>query len=354
LPKKSEDNAVVGLIWEMYRETKDARRLVNDGLRFSSDIVLLLFKQHKNNIGAEDLNNIVKEIMQSPQFAEDKNDFAFGIACEIFALYIKDSNCPECVVKLFNQSLLNIEKGNSFSDKSVKKFETILSNEECKKAFFSINFNSWSRPEKQRIYKFLQVLEKKNMLDLSADEMQTWLEKPSFGLQDRSKVIEPTFKKLKSTVADAAHLIDTLENNITKKDEEYQKQLNKINENYRIIDNRDKELSNLKSLLNRKNVELESLRNEQIRLKSEMESKEKRLETMTNEIGQFSQVAVSAKNDEMFALKNDIKNALQDEYNKYMETREASCSEDLFEAFKGRFFRIFTTLKRFEMMNWYD
>jgi chromosome segregation ATPase len=185
------------------------------------------------------------------------------------------------------------------------------------------------------------------MIDLSTNEMQAWLEKHNFDLQDRSKVIESALKKLKNIDEESIRLLDIVTNNIAKKDEEYQKQLNTINENYRIIDKQDKELSNLKSLFNRKNIELESLRNEQTRLTREIGTKEKQLEAMTNEIQQFSQVAVSTKDDEMFTLKNDIKNDLQSEYNKYIETKELSCSEDLFKAFIGRFQRIFATLKRF-------
>jgi DNA repair exonuclease SbcCD ATPase subunit len=344
---KKDKNDVVSSIWELYLQTKNTQNLVDDCLSFSSDVVSLLFERYKNGI-ADKLNDIISLIIQSPKFIDSKNDFAFDVACEIFALYINDSNCPECMFKIFNKGLFIIDKGKTFSDKSVNKFnKLILSREECKKAFFSINFNSWSRTEKQSIYKFIQVLEKKTMLDLSTNEMQEWLKKHSFDLQDRSKVIEPTFKKLKSTVADAAQLIDTLANNIAKKDEEYQKQLNTINENYRAIDKRDKELSDLKSLLNRKNIELESLQKEQARLKSEIGTKEKQFEALKNEMGQYSKVAESANNNEMVTLKNDIKNALQGEYNKYMETRESSCTEDLFETFKGRFFRIFNGLKQF-------
>jgi hypothetical protein len=115
---KKNKNCVVGWIWEMYLQTKDTRNLVDNCLRFSSDVVSLLFERHKNGIAADNLNDVVNLMIQSPHFLDGKNDFAFSIACEILALYIKDSNFPECMFKMFNQGLSIIDKGNFFLKKA--------------------------------------------------------------------------------------------------------------------------------------------------------------------------------------------------------------------------------------------
>jgi hypothetical protein len=187
------------------------------------------------------------------------------------------------------------------------------------------------------------------MLDLSAQDMQQWLEKYNFELQDRFPIVEAAVKKLKNILTEekTSCLMDIIENNFIKIKSEYNQQYEKIKEQYRDIDEKTKENICIKKSLSKYKIELDLLRNERARHLAKIDMQGNQIDKLLSELNNFSEVAYSTKEEEIYTLKNDIKNALQAEYDNYMETREFSISEDLFEAFKARFFRIFATLKRF-------
>lgn len=347
LSKKDRDN-VAGLLYDFYTQTNDMGEFVHKVLQFPAEIVGIMLKN--SNIGIEALNNILNNLMLDTLFTDNKNDTSFNVTCEILAVYLKNENPPDCVFKVFNKSLLMIDKEKKFADKNLNKFnKLILTNDECKNTLFKINFNNWSRPEKQRIYDFFKNLETKNMLDLSTKDMQQWLEKNNFESQDRFPIVETAVKKLKSILSEeeTLRLIDIIENNFIKIKEEYAQQYEKIKEQYRDIDEKTREIIRVKNLLSKKEHEIIALQEERARHISEIDMQKKQIDKLVSELSGFSEIAHSTKEDEIYTLKNDIKNSLQPEYDKYIETRDSSISEDLFEAFKARFFRIFATLKRF-------
>jgi len=349
---KKEKSVWADMLYHSFVQTNDAKIFANNILQSTAEVFGLVIQKNKGKISVDLLENLVGNLMQNGTFLDNKKDISFAISCELLSLYIGEEVCPACVFKIFSKSLQIIDRGNDkpFHKKDISKFHNlILKNVERNAAFFSINFNTWSRPEKQRMYKFLKDCEANNFLDLSTKKMQEWTEKYGFESQDRFPIVENAIKKLQQDLKDeeSLRLVEIISNNLVKIKDEYNQQCESIKQKDRDIYIQAEEITRIRNNLIKRENEVISLKNEQDKNMATIDSQKKEIDVLTTDLDGFKQMADSTKDEEVFTLKNDIKNALQNEYANYIEDREAQCSEDLFEAFKARFFRIFATLKRF-------
>jgi regulator of replication initiation timing len=131
-----------------------------------------------------------------------------------------------------------------------------LLNEKCKINFFNIDFISWPKPAKERVYNFIKFLESKNMIDLCSDKMLEWLEKNNFKSQDRFPILDELINKLKHQINDKEKfdILDIIINNI----KIIEKEINQLNGKLREEDDENYELSvennRLKNKLNPMNM----------------------------------------------------------------------------------------------------
>jgi len=347
---KKEKSSFADMLYNSFKQTNDVQAFAHHILQSPIDVTGLMFQKNINKISVDMLDNLARNLIQNNIFLDNKNDIAFTISCNLLSLYIENKNYLEWIFSIFNRALLIIDKGNSFSKKHVNKFhKLILSKNKCRDAFFQVNFNQWSRPEKQRIYKFLKDCEANNFLDLSTKKMQEWTEKYGFESQDRFPIVENAIRKLQQDLKDeeSMRLVEIISNNLVKIKDEYNQQCESIKQKDKDIYTKAEEITRIRNNLIKRENEVISLKNEQDRNMATIDSQKKEIDVLTTDLDGFKQMADSTKDEEVFTLKNDIKNALQNEYVKYIEDREAQCSQDLFEAFKARFFKIFATLKRF-------
>jgi len=346
--KKKEYLIIVDLILKSYNLSNDSNALANRILQFPVEICEIIFVKHRDEIG--DIKLLINNLKINNLFIDNKNDCSFDIACKLLSLFINENIYLDEIYDLFNSALLLIDKGKSFNNKVANIFNKyILLNEKCKTKFFNISFISWSRSAKERISNFIKFLETKNMIDLCTNEMQEWLKKNNCENQNRFPIIDGVINKLKNQIVDAENLcyLNIIINNI----KIIETEINCLNEKLRKEKNESYELSVENTRLKNKIIKIENdlldFKNEEIKRIAEIDAQRNYIEKLDKELESFNQMAGSVKDNEIFTLKNNIGNALKDEYEKYLEIKESEFSNDLFEVFKARFFRIFTTLKRF-------
>ena len=346
--KKKEYPVLVDLIIKSFSKSKDSNVLSDRILQFPIEICEILFTKHKNEIG--DIKLLINNIKINNIFINNRNDISFNIACKIFSIFILDNKCIDEIYDLFNYALLMVDKGKTFNNASSNIFNKyILKNEKCRFNFFNIDFVSWSRPAKERIYNFIKHLETKGMIDLCTKEMQEWLEKNKIENQNRFPILEGIINKLKQQIVDKEKIdnLNIINNNIKIIKMEIELLNDKLRKEGKEAYELAIENTRLRNTINKNENDIINLKEDKIKKLSEIDNQRNHIEQLDRELKNFDKMAGSTKENEIFTLKNDIGNALKSEYEKFIETRESEYSEDLFEAFKARFFRIFATLKRF-------
>lgn len=344
---KKEKEDIASLLWSEYCETQNIQRFSTYILKSPSSVVKLIFQKILTGVNRISISDFVSSIKNDPSFLENKNNKSFLLACTVYSLFYKDESNKKCVYELFTKALMVADKNKEFSVTCLNSFkETIIADAKCKEHFFSA---FWERPDKTCIYKFIKNLERKNYIDLTTQDMKKWIDDNQFEKPDRLIVIEETLKNVMKLIKDdnILQLIIQIQNNVTELKNESEKRNKKENDLYRSLDYSEKENSQLKHSLSRKESECSSLIEETARKSEKILFQEKRVFDLESTLNKFSQTANDSKSDEIFTLKNDIYLALRNEYERYVETKESACSEDLFVAYKSRFFRIFATLKRF-------
>jgi chromosome segregation ATPase len=264
-------------------------------------------------------------------------------------MLIQNENNIVDICQMFKKALSIAETKKGFSEKCIKVFSRVIfDNNQCKNVFLEIDLLKWERYDRDRIYKLVKSLETKNIISLTSPEMKRWIEKNKFETPNRITIIEETLSNLKKISHDEKQIkiIEMLKQTVDEVKYEIETQNKKLNDSYRTNHEEETENIRLRNALSKKEGECFSLSNEIKRQTKEISELKKQNADLRNNLSVFSQMADATKKDEIYTLKNDIKNALQNEYRKYIETKNSEYSEDIFEAFKARFFRIFATLKR--------
>jgi regulator of replication initiation timing len=347
--KENREKTAV-LLWDYYKQTNDAHGFCNNLLKFPYEVAEIIFRNNAGIIDAAVLNTIIRTIEQDTLFLDNKNDISFGVACVVFSVFIQNENSFADICRIFKKALSIAEKKKGFSEKCVKIFSRlILDNSVVKTTLFKINLLEWERHDRDRIYKFVKFLETKNILSLTSQEMKKWVMGNKFELPDRITVIEETLTNLQKICngENSLQIIEMLKQNIDSVKHEMEDLRRKLNDSYRMNFEIESENTRLRKCLSQKENECLSLSSETKKQAIKISELEKQNAALKNDLGGFAKMADAAQKDELFTLKNDIKAALKSEYEKYAKTKNSEYTEGLFEAFKGRFFRIFATLKDF-------
>lgn len=335
------------MLWTDYCKTKDVQQFSDTMLKFPSSCARPVFQKILGDMTRISIKDFVNLIKNNPLFFEDKKGKSFTIACTFYYLFYTNESCKECVYELFTAALKIADRNREFSAACLKSFnQTIIADDRCKRYFFNVK---WDQSDKTRIYKFIKNLEQKHYIDLTVSDMKKWIDENQFEKPDRFIVIEEALNKCIESIKDenTFQLVTQIKNNIIELKNETCEQAKKINNLNHSLDNKEKENTQLRRSLSGKKSECNMLQRK-VKINAEkIDLQEKRIYDLESELGMFSQTAVAAKTDEIDTLKKDIYLALKNEYEKYMATKESACTEDLFTAYKSRFFRIFAILKRF-------
>ena len=363
------------LLFALYDATHNADQLADYLMKFHLSVCRNFFEGSVSHIPENDIDAIIAALINNSRFKENKSDCALYRGFIIIGITLNTERSYESTVLLLNRLLMIAEKPEGFSPRSLEIFKE-RAYVDCGVKIFLIDTTPWKEFERRRFQRFLITFINSETFDANIPEVIAWVESTGARLpRDTSSFSETKYKK--ESVID----VNPKERNLKISETAHAEKpisspsLGPANELLKTIKAANQEALDLLVTLTERHGTITTLKQsltekeeEIVRLRSDVKDRENQVaslcftvsqkdnllreqQTITKDLSDRLKASFQmddiSRSQELITLKKDIAEALRLEYEDFNESKNNSCDDDIFEAYKASLTRIFRTLKRF-------